>query len=218
MSESYDVSDLLPGDSLDELPPGTNVAVVGPSMTGKRELALQLLAAPYEADEGILCITTDTAETVYRDLKRHVGSLDRGRVGIIDASGSGGREFLDITIESVSSPRDLTGISIGSAKLTQLFEEQGITDIRYGLISVSTLLQHLDSQTVFQFLHVYTKRISDTGGLGIYTLDSDSHDATVVNTVTGQFDGVVELRETDEGAIEYRVRGFGRRPTRWDGL
>jgi KaiC/GvpD/RAD55 family RecA-like ATPase len=216
MSESYEVSGLLPNDTLDELPAGTNIAIVGPSMTGKRELALELLAVRYEADEGILCITTDSAEQVYADLKRHIDPLNTDRIGIVDASGSGGQALVDISTESVSDPGDLTGISIGTAKLTQQLENRGTTDIRYGLISISTLLQYMDSQTVFRFLHVYTKRISETGGLGIYTLDSDSHDQQVVNTITGQFDGVIKLRESDTGEIEFQVRGFGRRPTPWE--
>jgi hypothetical protein len=51
--------------------------------------------------------------------------------------------------------------------------------------------------------------------ISIYTLNSDSHEQQVVNTITGQFDGVVELRETDAGDLEFRVRGFGKRPTPW---
>jgi len=215
MSRTYDVSGILPDGVLDELPAGTNIALVGPSMSGKRELALQLLATGYEAGEGILCITTDSAETVYRELEGHIDSLDRSRVGIVDSSGSEGQELLNVTLENAASPSDLTGISIGTAKLSKQFENRGISDIRYGLISISTLLQYLGSQKVFKFLHVYTKRIEKTGGLGIYTLDSDSHEQTDINTITGQFDGLIELRETDDGEFEFRVRGFGRRPTPW---
>ncbi|WP_232700565.1 RAD55 family ATPase [Halobacterium wangiae] len=218
MNEPYDASGFLPGNTLDELPAGTNIAIVGPSMTGKRELALQLLATGYESGEGVLCITTDSAATVNSDLERYVGSLDEGRVGIIDTSGSEGQELLNVTTESVSSPSDLTGISIGTAKLFQQFENNGITDIRYGLISVSTLLQYLDNQTVFKFIHIYTKRIGATGGLGIYTLDSDAHEPQLVNTITGQFDGVIELREPANGDLEFRIRGFGKRPTPWGSL
>lgn len=218
MTEAYDISDVLSGDVRDSLPEGTNLAIVGPTMTGKRELALELLADGYQAGDGILCITTDSPKTVYRDLERHVDSLNRDRVGIIDASGSDGQAFLDVTTESASSPGDLTGISIGTAKLFKQFERRGITDIRYGLVSVSTLLQYLDSRTVFKFLHIYTKRIDDTGGFGIYTLDDDSHDPQVVNTITGQFDGVIELRDTEAGDVEFRLRGFGRRPTAWQPL
>jgi KaiC/GvpD/RAD55 family RecA-like ATPase len=218
MSDGYDMSGLLPGNALNEVSAGTNIAIVGPSMTGKRELALELLAGHYEADEGILCITTDSADTVYGDLKRHVDSLDEERIGIVDASGSAGQELVDVSTESVAEPNDLTGISIGTAKLSKQLSKRGVTDIRYGLISVSTLLQYMDTKTVFRFLHVYTERISETGGLGVYTLNSDSHDSQVVNTISGVFDGVVELRETDAGDLEFRVRGFGRRPTSWEPL
>jgi KaiC/GvpD/RAD55 family RecA-like ATPase len=218
MSDTYGVSGILPGGVLDELPTGTNIAILGPSMTGKRELALQLLAAGYETGDGILCITTDSAETVYRELEGHVDSLDRSRVGIVDTSGSDGQELLNVTTENAASPSDLTGISIGTAKLSKQFANRGISDVRYGLISISTLLQYLGSQKVFKFLHVYTKRIEKTGGLGIYTLSNDSHDPQIVNTITAQFDGVIELRDTDSGELEFRVRGFGRRPTAWDTL
>lgn len=215
MSEMYDIRGVLPEGVLDELSPGTNLAIVGPSMTGKRDLALQLLAAGYETGDGILCITTDSAQTVCDDLERYVESLDRNRLGVVDTSGGDGQQLLDATIEGVSSPSDLTGISIGTSKLFSHFSSQGISDIRYGLISISTLLQYLDSRKVFKFLHIYTKRIGDTGGLGIYTLNNDSHDQRVINTIIGQFDGVIELRDTDDGDIEFRVRGLGQRPTSW---
>lgn len=131
---------------------------------------------------------------------------------------NGGRDLVHATTETVSSPGDLTGLSIGTAKLSEQFAQHGITDVRHGLISVSTLLQYISSQTVFKFLHIYTKRIAETGGLGIYTLSTDSPDDQLVNTTVGQFDGVVELRETDAGDVEYRIRGFGRKPTKWASL
>lgn len=218
MTERYHISGVLPREICETLPAGTNVAIVGPTMVGKRELALELLAAGYQQGDGILCITTNDAKQVYSNLERHIDSLDRDRVGIIDASGSNGRELLDASAQSVSSPSDLTGISIETSKLFKRFNQQGITDIRYGLVSVSTLLQYLDSRILFRFLHIYTKRITDTGGLGIYTLDDDSHEPQVVNTITGQFDGVIQLRETDTGDIEFRLRGFGQRPTAWEQL
>lgn len=217
MSGTYDTRGVLAEGMLEEVPAGTNLAVVGPAMTGKRELALQLLAAGYESGDGILCITTDSAATVCDNLERHVDSLDRDRVGVVDTTGSDGRGLLNVTIENISSPSDLTGISIGTSKLSKHFKQRGITDIRYGLISVSTLLQYLDSRKVFRFLHVYTKRISETGGFGIYTLDNDSHDPQVVNTIMGQFDGVIELRDAEAGR-EFRVRGFGKGPTAWEPL
>jgi len=218
MSNSYDMSGVLPGGVLDEVPAGTNLVIVGPSMIGKRALALEFLAKGYRSGDGILCITTDSAETIYGDLERHVDSLERERIGIVDTTGSDASTLLDATVESIGSPGDLTGISVSMAKLFQHFESRGVSDVRYGLISVSTLLQYLDNRKVFKFLHVYTQRIESTDGLGIYTLSNDSHDEQAINTIVGQFDAVVELRESAAGDVEFRVRGFGRRPTDWNAL
>ena len=218
MTDTYDIGDVLPAGFRQTLPAGTNLAIVGPTMVGKRELALRLLAAGYQTGDGILCITTESAKSVHADLERHIDALDRNRVGIVDASGSDTRELFNASTESVSSPGDLTGISIGTSKLFKQFERRGISDIRYGLVSISTLLQYLDSRTVFKFLHIYTRRIEATDGLGIYTLNDDTHSPQEINTITSQFDGLLQLRETDAGEIECRLRGFGRRPTAWEPL
>lgn len=218
MSHANDLTDVLPGGALDEVPPGTNVVVLGPSMIGKKELAYQLIASDYDSDEGILCVTTDSVENVCRRLDRHIGSLDPTRVGIIDIAGRDHDSAFDLPVENVSSPNDLTGISIGTAKLSKYFAQHGISDVRYGFISISTLLHYRSEQTVFQFLHVYTQRIRETGGLGLYTLDTDTHDQRIVNTIRSQFDGAIELRESDAGELEFRARGFGRAPTSWHRL
>lgn len=203
----YDVSGVLPPETIETLDPGTNVVVVGPSLSGKRALALELLAAGYEDGEGILCITTMRSKHIYDDLKRYVPSLEERRIGVVDCSGSASRSAIQEMTESVPSPGDLTGISIGTAKLFKQFNRKGISDIRYGLISVSTLLQYIDINTVFKFLHIYTTRVSETDGLGIYTLNDDTHDPTTVNTIKSQFDVVITLRETATGDLECQVRG-----------
>ncbi|AGB14790.1 hypothetical protein Halru_0138 [Halovivax ruber XH-70] len=216
MTDSYEIGGILPDDTIDELRPGTNVAVIGSSHSGKRHVALQLVAAGYDVDEGILCITTNSARRVFEDLDRHIDAMNRDRIGVIDCSGTGGGSVIEAMTESASSPGDLTGISIGTAKLSKRFHSRGVSDIRYGLVSISTLLQYVDESTVFRFLHVFTNRVSETDGLGVYTLTDDTHDATTVNTIRGQFDGVVELRERDDGTRECRVRGLGSAPSGWN--
>jgi len=219
MTGSYDVSGVLPGETLTSVPAGTNLAIVGPSMTGKADLVIQLLTAGYEDGDGILCITTKRSISRLLDtVERQAPSLDRESIGVIDCMSSGDEGTDRPMTERVSSPADLTGISIGMTKLKKRFQERGISQVRYGLLSVSTLLQYLDVNRVFKFLHIYTRRVTDTSGFGVYTLDDDAHSPQAVNTITGQFDGLVTLRETDDGAIEFRVRGLERRPTRWMAL
>jgi KaiC/GvpD/RAD55 family RecA-like ATPase len=218
MTSGYTIAGVLPDSPLEEFDPGTNVAIVGPSMSQKRELALGLMATGYNTGDGILCITTDSPNNVFTSLERYTEEFDENHVGIINCSGSKAQRQIEELTESVSSPDDLTGISIATAKLYNQFQKRGLTEIRYGLISVSTLIQYLNSKTMFKFLHVFTNRVNQTNGLGIYTLDNDIHDPQVVNTIQAQFDGIIELREDETGAREYRVRGFNTKTAAWSPL
>lgn len=206
----YDISGILPVGTVSELEPGTSLLIAGPAMSGKNDLAMDLLAAGLDGHNGLLMVTTDdTAMACIDDLDGRVESFDTDRVGVVDCSGSGDQRALrNIATRRVASPGDLTGISIGTAKLMQELTGQEVSDVRHGLVSVSTLLQYLELNTVFKFLHVYTARIADTDGLGIFTIDSSAHDDQTINTVLGEFDGVIELRETDTGERELRVRGI----------
>lgn len=115
----------------------------------------------------------------------------------------------------MSSPGDLTGISIGTAKLLQRFSNHDIAAVRHGLVSVSTLLQYLDINTVFKLLHIYTTRIAETQGLGVFTVDNAAYDSQTINTIAGEFDSLIELRDTDAGEQEVRIRGLNGVPTTW---
>lgn len=70
MSTRYNISGILSDGTLDDLPPGTSVLLSGPAMSGKRELAVQMLAAGHVEGDGILCVTTnDNAATVIDKLE-----------------------------------------------------------------------------------------------------------------------------------------------------
>lgn len=212
----YDITNGLPAGTISELAPGTSLLIVGPPMTGKQDLALDLLAAGLDGANGLLLVTTNkTASTCLDELEQRVPSFDRARVGVVDCSGSNQDTIREITTQRVSSPGDLTGISIGTAKLMQQFGTHDIASVRHGLVSVSTLLQYLELDTVFKFLHIYTTRIADTQGIGIFTIEHGSHDSQTVNTITSEFDAVVELRETDSGGREVRVRGIPDAASDW---
>ena len=114
----------------------------------------------------------------------------------------------------MASPGDLTGVSIGTAKLLKRFAERDVSDVRHGLVSISTLVQYLDIETVFKFIHIYTSRIEDTDGLGVFTFEDASHDPKTVNTITSEFDCVIELRETEDGR-EVRVKGLPGASRQW---
>lgn len=216
----YDIANVLPAGTVSELEPGTSLLIAAPAMSGKQDLALDLLAAGLDGTNGLLIVTTNkSASACIDELEERVTVFDRDQVGVIDCSGSSQQQAIrDIATQRVSSPGDLTGISIGTAKLMQQFTSQDISSVRHGLVSISTLLQYLELDTVFKFLHIYTSRISDTQGLGIFTVDNAAHDSQTINTVMNEFDGILELRETETGEREFRVRGLADTPNTWEPL
>jgi len=213
----YDIADVLPAGTVSELEPGTSLLIAGPAMSGKQELALDLLTAGLKRSNGLLLVTTnESASSCIDDLEERATSLDRDLVGVVDCSGSSQQQAIrDIATQRVASPGDLTGISIGTAKLMQELTSQEVSSVRHGLVSVSTLLQYLDLDTVFKFLHIYTTRITDTQGLGLFTVDNVSHDPQTINTVMNEFDGVIELRETETSEREVHVRGVSDSSSGW---
>ena len=145
------------------------------------------------------------------------GGLDRLRV--VDCTGATAKGTFDDTddVKYVASPGDLTGIGMGIVKCTRDMGES-VDGLRLGVLSLSTLLRYSDPDRVFNFLHTVTGRVSAADYLGIATLDPGAHDPQDVNTLSSQFDVVVELREADDDGREARVVGHHESPRTWKAL
>jgi KaiC/GvpD/RAD55 family RecA-like ATPase len=209
----YDVEAGVPREVVSELESGTNLLITGPPMSGKRELALELLTGGNGSGDGtVLVMTSESAAVVIEDLDRYYPELDWTRIGVVDCTGSDNRTITDVATRSATSSRDLTGISTAAARLLQQLSDGGVSQVRHGLISVSTLLEHLDPDTVFKFLHIYLQRIVETDGLGIFTIDDTAHDPRVIDTLASEFDGVIELHGVDTGLRGMRIRGLADAP------
>lgn len=194
------------GPDLDaEVQPGTNLLLSGPPLTGKRSLALDVLAEGTENGDGAIIVTTkDGAQRVLSDFGKRV-PYEGKPVAVVDCvtrqQGLGDiRE--DDRIKYTSSPVDMTGIGIKLSEFLQAFhQERHIERNRVMLHSLSTLLMYADLQTVFRFLHVFTGRIQSVDGLGLFAIDSSAHDDQTMNTLKQLFDGIVTTREDGDPEI-----------------
>ncbi|WP_159901459.1 RAD55 family ATPase [Salinirussus salinus] len=197
----YDLGPELDDATVD---PGTNLLVAGPPLTGKRRLAMELLAAGAAAGEGAVAVTTrDSAERVLSEYRSLVADPGSAAVGVVDCvtRNQGGSPTDSESVTYVSSPTDMTGIGISFSEFLEEFYERGYRRNRVLLDSLSTLLMYTDLQTVFQFMHVFTNRVEDAGALGLYVVDSTAHDPETMNTLTQLFDGVVEVDEDREVSV-----------------
>jgi len=203
-ADRYALSDALPVD-VDGVDPGLNVLVSGPPMSGKRQLVFDLLAPEaVPADPIVVMTTDDPAPRIRTQFDDRGVRFDQSSFRIVDATGAPGDS--DPGIHRVSSPADLTGMGVA---FTQAVDQMGTPDrLRLGFVSISTLLQYVDAERAFSFLHVLSRRTSAAGYLGVYSIDPTTHEDRFVNVVTSIFDASIEIREDDDGTRELRIRGL----------
>jgi KaiC/GvpD/RAD55 family RecA-like ATPase len=191
------------GPPLDvEVEQGSNLLLSGAALTGKKQLAFDILASGVRDGEGAIVVSnTDGAKRVFESFEGRVDYTERP-VAVVDCvtrqqGVSEARD--DAQVRYTSSPVDMTGVGIKfSELLEEFYERQGVERNRVFLDSLSTLLMYSDLQTVFRFLHVFTGRVQSVDGLGLYAIDSSAHDDKTMNTLKQLFDGVIETHEDGE--------------------
>lgn len=210
----YSVGSSLPVDGLE---PGSTLLVTGPPMTGKRELVMSLLAAGLDED-GVAVVSTDaSAADIRRSMAERVGRpADSLPMGVVDCVGDGhGTEGLSSLDSRVSSPADLTGVGMELTNLLERLYTGPSTRIRFGLLALTTMSMYADPEQVVRFLHVVTNRITDIDGLGLVVAHSDTMDEEHLQQLRSFVDGVIEVREQEDGRAELRVLGLSGGTTDW---
>ena len=210
--------------SLDELikgfPPGSNIMLLGPPMSGKaiflRNLFYNRIS---QGDAGVYISTKETGDNLIDWFNMNEKPLDSKKYGIIDCVSK--TLQMDINIKDdeykkyVSSPVDLTGISVKVNDLLEKFwRGEGIRSITIGVESLSALLMYSNLQTVFRFLHVFTSRVRSVGAFGVYTVEEGMHDQQTVATLKQLFQGLIEIKVEDD-VNKIRVMPPGAKPTEW---
>ena len=195
--------DLAPHFDVD-IDPGTNLLFTGPPLTGKRSMMMDILAEGTEKGNGAIVVTTkDGADRVLRDYAERT-PYEGQPVAVVDCvtKQQGVNDVRESDrVKYASSPVDMTGIGIKLSEFIQAFGDRGIDQNRVMVHSLSTLLMYSDLQTVFRFLHVFTGRIQSVNGLGLFSIDSTSHDDQAMNTLKQLFDGIVTVPEDGDPDI-----------------
>ncbi len=203
----FAVPEYLP---VDELGPGMNVVVSGPTAAGARRVALALLTAG--TDQGLLLVSSDVAGT---DLLAHCedvgGAVDRERVAVVDCSGAADdqRRF-EPGLGPIDGPDDLGAIGMETGRLYDRLADRDCDGVRIGVVSVSTLLLHADLPDVARFVHMLTGRVVATGDLGVFVVDSSAGDPRANETLERFCDRRVTVRREDDGRPAVRVDELAR--------
>jgi KaiC/GvpD/RAD55 family RecA-like ATPase len=202
----YDLGPELHSESVE---PGANILISGPSLSGKRRLAMEALAHGANNGEGAVIITTrDSSDRVLTDFNSLLEDPESAHIGVVDSvTEHQGQSASDSgLVRYASSPLDMTGIGIKFSEfIEEFYTNRSLQQNRVVLDSLSTLLVYSDLQTVFRFMHVLTSRIEDADAVGLHVIEANAHDQESLNTLKQLFDGIVEV-DADE-SVSLRLPG-----------
>jgi hypothetical protein len=115
-----------------------------------------------------------------------------------DSDADGGAGFgPEVTVERCGAA-DLTGVGVA---VTRAIERHTEGRLHVCLGSLTTLLQYVDRETAFKFLHVTLSRLDSADAVAHGHLDPVAVDAETVATLSSLFDSVLE-RDDDGWAVQ----------------
>jgi hypothetical protein len=214
-SEALAVTETLREESLTERLAGANSTLLLSSSFAEdtEETCTGLLQSGAASETNVLWVSyTKSPDQQLRRWQSH--SNDRpanmGMVSVEDstrsvAAGNGGSSDLmgpDKPVETVSSPNDLTGLGIRITEfLTDWEENDNRTVVCFD--SLTALLQYVELETAYEFLHIITGRMAALDAFAHFHMDPDAHDDQTIQSVTTLMDAVVETGE-DETRVRSR--------------
>jgi len=175
---------------------GTNIMMIGPPISGKDDIAnIIAYQGLLDANAAVIVSTREPGNNVLEWFERYNLDVPMDRIGIVDCVtrtlGFGAPDTDNIKM--ASSPVDLTGIGV---KISQFFEhfwmEMHLRETRLCINSF----------------------IKAANALGIYVIEEGMHDEKTIVTLKQLFDGMIEIRESEEG-YQIRAVGFTPKPTPW---
>jgi hypothetical protein len=120
-----------------------------------------------------------------------VGGPSGGRETVSDTEGVAGTT----TVKRVGDPTDLTRLGITISRMLTEAESGGGDDSRpvACIHSLTEMLQYVERDRLFRFLHLLQNRISSSDGAAHYHMDPAAHEPEVRRVFESLFDVVVEV-------------------------
>jgi hypothetical protein len=98
-------------------------------------------------------------------------------------------------VEAVENPGDLTGVGIAVGRYFEAWDAEHPTSLCFD--SITAMLQYVEFETAYRFLHVLTGRVSAAGAVGHFHVDPAAHDDQTLASLRTLFDAVVTLEDGD---------------------
>lgn len=181
----------------------SNVLVLSSTLDdAARRSYFETLLPERPADADVLAIDyRQTPAQWIEEWKRNVGdrpqsctivSLDETRGSAAALGPSASPTFGRDTVTTVESPGDLTGLGI---TVSEYLSEHTGSRTFVTFDSLTILLQYVDLQRAFRFLHVLSNRVRTAEAVAHYHMDPGAHTDQEIATLASLFDVVAEFED-----------------------
>jgi len=174
-------------------------ALVCTSSVGPEDSGVELLSAA-TPETTVLWVTYTSPPSACIDRFRAAdasGSLSVIAVGDMPTDAP---ETDDVTVKSVSTPDDLTGLGITLSQALSSHEDAVVC-----FDSLTVLLQYVDTETAYEFLNAFTGHLYAADARAQFHLDPSAHDRRTIDALASLFDAVVEGEGGDWSARRRRL-------------
>ncbi|WP_439027915.1 DUF7504 family protein [Haloarchaeobius sp. DT45] len=183
---------------------GTSVLVTGATATDQRTVLIRLLRET-PATAGTVFLSTEPDPMAAKAACEQLLTDRSGPVGFV---GTTEHEGVTVSLPSRVHHRDVSPVptvpELGEAMLSLVdgfTTHRDGTPTRFGIDSLSTLLETGNVQLVYRFVHILTRRIESAGAIVVFTLDEAAHDEADIWTFKRLFDYDVCLAREPDGSV-----------------
>jgi hypothetical protein len=178
-----------------ELGNARNTLLCAPSMSGdERGACTELLLHADPADTSVLWVAYSRDPNACLAQWEDETDQHPRNAAVVTVGDTVGESTVPFgTVESITSPSDLTGLGIQIGQF--LSEWDGELVVCFD--SLTALLQYVDLQTAYEFLHAITGQLHAAGAYAHFHVDPTAHDQQTIDSIASLFDAVVTLGEGD---------------------
>lgn len=203
--------DELDGEHLRD---ASNVLVLSPLAPSGADAYTESLASSCSERTSLVVVTYTLAPSMWLADWREQGCSMPDEITFIHGGPVGGddvtEEQVDIETRRVD-PRDPMDVITAVTPVLEASEQPG--GVVVSVQTLSVLLEYVEFDTAFRYLHVLIHRLREAGAVGYYQMDPNIHEAETINTLSVLFDIVVQAQGETTGIESSVAEGPEEVPT-----
>lgn len=173
-------------DMITQLEGTTNILLEEPPLGEGRDVCTSLLVDGVSSPNVLFVSFTRGAS----DCVAQLDGKNVGKISVITVGDTSAAVDDDAVVtENVSTPSDLTGLGISIGKILSNWDEPVLVCFD----SLTSMLQYVDIQTAYEFLHAITGQIHAASARAHFHIDPSAHDPKDVAGISSLFDARVTL-------------------------